>query len=74
MHQNKTTGLFHFDGDEHEDVMRYIWTCFMDLSWHGMLETILRIIFKKPPKWVGYEKPDIWRQRALNELNRMAGT
>lgn len=43
-------GIFHFEGGEDDDVFLHLWACLTDLSWYGMIETILRIIFKRPPK------------------------
>jgi len=52
MKENRDIGVFIFEGGEDEVAMRWMWTCLCDLTWHGMIETILRIIFRKPPKWV----------------------
>jgi hypothetical protein len=73
MHQDKITGAYVFNGSEHEDVMRYMWSCLRDLSFMGMIETILRIIFKRPPKWVGLKSVEEYQTQATAELNRMAG-
>jgi hypothetical protein len=64
MHQDKITGCYHFQGDEQEDVWSYFWTCIMELSFKGRIETV-RTIFKKPPAWVGYKTPEYYKERSL---------
>lgn len=61
MHQDKITGIFIFTGNENSDALRWLWTCLCDLSWYGRIETIIRIIFKKPPKWVGYKHSEYYK-------------
>ena len=73
MYQDKITGAFHFQGNETGDALRYVWTLLMDLSFKGRLETVLRIIFKRPPNFVNYKKPEYYTKQSLQELNRMAG-
>lgn len=73
MYQDKITGAFHFQGDEDEDALRYVWTLLMDLSFKGRVETILRILFKRPPIFVGYKKPEHFNTESLKKLNEMAG-
>jgi len=48
MYQNKTTGAFHFEGSELDDCEKWFWCRLMDLSWRGIIEVCLRIVFKKP--------------------------
>ena len=43
-------GIFVFQGEEEDVAFRFMWTCLMDLSWRGMIETIWRILTKKPPE------------------------
>ena len=43
-------GVFYFDGEEEDIAFRWMWTCLTDLSWRGKIETIWRIIIRKPPK------------------------
>jgi hypothetical protein len=52
MEENRELGIWIFKGDEEDIAARWMWTCLMDLSWCGYFETIFRIMFKKPPKWV----------------------
>jgi len=47
---NKELGIFTFSGEEEDVAFRFMWTCLMDLSWRGKIETIWRIIIRKPPK------------------------
>ena len=72
MYQDKITGAFHFEGDETGDVLIYVWTILMDLSFWGRIETILRIIFKKPPDFVGYKTPEYYRKKSFEELTRLS--
>jgi hypothetical protein len=39
-----------------------------------MIETILRIIFKRPPNFVEYKNPEYYKEQSLIELHRLAGT
>ena len=43
-------GSFWFEGEEIDDAFRWMWNCLCDLSLKGKLETIVRIILRKPPK------------------------
>ncbi len=52
MYHDRITGAFHFQGNETEDALKYVWALLMDLSFKGRLETVLRIIFKRPPNFV----------------------
>jgi len=49
-HYDKEIGIFVFNGEEEDVAFRFMWTCLMDLSWRGMIETIWRIITKRPPE------------------------
>jgi len=73
MRQDEITGAFEFNGAEHDDVMKYMWAVFMDLSWYRIIEIIFRIVFKRPPKWVCYKPPEYYIRKSTDELNRMAG-
>ena len=50
MRYDKEIGVFYFDGEEEDIAFRWMWTCLTDLSFKGMVETIWRIIIRKPPK------------------------
>ena len=50
MYYDKKVGVFHFNGDEEDIAFKWMWTCLCDLSWKGFIETVLRMLFKKPPK------------------------
>ena len=71
MKQNPTTGAFIFCGGEQDDAYRWLWTCLLDLTWYRVIEVCLRIIFKRPPKWVGYRKSKYYIQQSYMELKRM---
>jgi len=47
---NKDLGIFVFKGEEEDVAFKFMWTCLMDLSWQGKIETIWRIIVRKPPE------------------------
>ena len=72
MFQDETTGAFHFKGDEGSVAERYIWSCLMDLSWYRIIEVIFRIVFKCPPKWVGYKNPEYYQEKSFKKLKEMA--
>ena len=42
-------GNFCFDGGEDDVALEWMWACLTDLSWRGLIETIVRMIFKRPP-------------------------
>ena len=73
MYQDKITGAFHFQGNETDDALRYVWTLLMDLSFWRRLETVLRILFKRPPDFVEYKNPTYYTKESLKKLNEMAG-
>jgi hypothetical protein len=49
-HYDKEIGIFVFNGEADDVAFRFMWTCLMDFSWRGMIETIWRIITKRPPE------------------------
>lgn len=50
MRYDNEIGVFYFSGSEEDDAFRWMWTCLCDLTWRGRIETIWRIITKKPPE------------------------
>jgi len=50
MKYDKELGVYYFNGDEEDIVFRYMWDCLCDLSLKGFIETVIRMIFKRPPK------------------------
>ena len=73
MHQQRLTGAFIFQGGESEDVDRYLWATLMEQRFTRKIEIFFRMVFKKPPKNVGYKQPEYYKKLSLEELNRMAG-
>lgn len=52
MKENKSLSMYEFEGAEIGLATRWMWSCLCDLTFIGKIEVILRIIFKKPPKWI----------------------
>ncbi len=55
MYYNKETGIYYFKsneaGQDEEDIaFHWMWNCLCDLSFWGFIETVWRMIRKKPPK------------------------
>jgi hypothetical protein len=73
MYQDKDTGLYHFQGNELEDAMKWLWSELLSMSFIGRIELTWRIWTKNPPKWIGYKNPDYYRKKSLAVLNKMAG-
>lgn len=65
-------GTFILKGNEDEVAARWMWAHLLDVSWHGEIELILRIIFKRPPKWVGLKTVEERQALALAELIRVS--
>lgn len=65
-------GVFIFDENENNIALRWVWSCLIDLSFFGKIETIIRIIFEKPPKQVGCLSVKEGQQKALDLLEEMA--
>jgi hypothetical protein len=51
MRQIEGGGYMFESEDELELAHEWLWACLCDLSFEGMIETIIRIIFKRPPKY-----------------------
>ena len=50
MKYDKRSGVYYFSGEEDNIVFQHMWDCLTDLSFCGMIETLWRIVFKKPPE------------------------
>ena len=50
MKYDKELGIYHFNGDEEDIAFHWMWDCLTDLSFWGFIETVIRMIFKRPPK------------------------
>jgi len=50
MRYDKDLGIYYFDGNEEDIIFHHMWDCLCDLSFWGFIETVWRMIIKKPPK------------------------
>ena len=50
MQYDKESGVYYFDGNEEDIVFHHMWDCLCDLSFLGFIETVYRMMIKKPPK------------------------
>lgn len=50
MYKDNITGNYIFENANELDVAHeWLWACLCDLSFFGLIETIIRMIFKRPP-------------------------
>ena len=49
MYQDSITGNFHFDGNEEDVAMKWMWTLLTNLSWWAKLQVIYCVLFVKIP-------------------------